>query len=573
MSPKFTTSFLLTLVLTACGGGGGGSTGATNTSTGTDIGVYSSADVSSNLSIIGNWNINMYRLKTGTPTDPVDFYNVVRLGLGQAEGIAMAGWAYDPRLVNERYVYQINLALLEQRANGTLRLATSEYTTQANTNGAGNVIVADFNGDGKDDIFLPAYNETPALAASSVAYISRPDGTFSKLGNVSIGNVSLLSSGTDALIASDSKLITYNNKPGVLVVGPSVSGVYTYNGTNFDFTNFGTTGLSISAGDFLRAGSNQYVYGGTSISLPGGTIPDPYFNKAQYASYVSSDPANKTKQPRIWTDDINQDGLPDMIVGSEISPGWRAQLQLLVNQGGGRFTDQTTKMPFNEGAGLDYSMRMVDVDNSGIKTYFLAQTDAYCETSGCRNKFLHGNYILVNDGTGQFHVAMHTEFLNLGDQVIRTIRNNALSTDIMPITWTVADQEVPKFIAYRTSNGKINFMAKATTLSNTGETVTTMVNVPLQINLTTDFKKDITILDRNDSKNIRTFAGNDTIVGGCVGTCTVDGGLGTNTVIYAGPKSNYSISKTSNGYTVSNGFGTDILKNIQIVKFSDSVVQ
>lgn len=574
MSPKFTISILLTLVLSACGGGGGSAVDADGHIDAVSIDSYMSADVSNNLSVISNWNINMYRLKTGTPTDPVDFYNVVRLGTGQAEGIALAGWAYDPRLVNERYVYQINLAILEQQTNGTLKLATSSYTNQANTNGASNVVVADFNNDGKDDIFLPAYNETPALAASSVAYISKPDGSFKKLGNVSIGNVSLLSLGQDAVIVNDSKLITYNGRPGVLVRGDNVSGVYTYNGVNFDFISFGTPGLSVAAGDFLQTGYNQYVYGGASISLAGATVPAPYFNnKAEYASYVSSDPVNKTKQPKIWTDDINQDGRLDMIVGSEIYPGWRAQLQLLVNQGSGNFVDQTVKMPFNEGAGLDYSMRMVDVDNSGIKTYFLAQTDAYCETSGCRNKSLHGNYILVNDGTGQFHVAMHNEFLNLGNQVISTIRANALSTDIMPITWTVADQEVPKFIAYRTRNGKINFMAKATTLSNTGETVTTMVNVPLQINLTTDFKKDITITDRNGSKNVRTFAGNDVIAGGCIGSCTVDGGLGTNTVVFTGPKNNYTITKTSNGYIVSNGVGTETLKNIQILKFSDYTVQ
>ena len=90
MSPKFTTSILLTLVLTACGGGGGG--GSTNTvmPAGVDISTYASADVSRDLSIIGNWNINMYRLKTGTPTDPVDFYNIVRLGSSQAEEIGRA---------------------------------------------------------------------------------------------------------------------------------------------------------------------------------------------------------------------------------------------------------------------------------------------------------------------------------------------------------------------------------------------------------------------------------------------------------------------------------------------------
>lgn len=575
MSPKFSTSILLTLILTACGGGGsaGDSIIVQN---GINISDYETKNVKSILSIIGNWNINMYRLKTGNPTDPVDSYNIIRLGSSQNEGIVLAGWAYDPRLINERYPYQVNIALLEQRTSGSLRLATSEYVLHSNTNGASSVIVADFNGDGRDDMFLPAYNETPALAVSSAAFISKPDGSFSKLGTNSIGSIPLLSNGGDAVIIKDSKLITYNRKPAILVTGNdstgnSFSGIYTYNGSKFDLIRLPGIGLSVASGDFSSSGSEQFIYGGTSLSIAG--APAPYFNKAEYSSYVSEDPLNKTKQPKIWVDDINQDGILDIIVGSEINPGWRAQLQLLVNQGNNIFVDQTGKMPFNEGAGLDYSMRMIDVDNSGIKTYFLAQTDAYCEPTGCRNKTLHGNYILVNDGTGQFHIAMHSEFLNLGDQVISVIRANALSTDIMPITWTVADQEVPKFIAYRSPDGKINFMAKAVTLSNTGETVTTMVNVPLKINLTTDFKKDIVITDRNNSKNIRTFAGNDTIAGGCVGSCKIDGGLGINTVVFSGPKNSYTINRTTDGYIVSNRFGTETLKNIQILRFTDGIVQ
>lgn len=575
MSPKFSTSILLTLILTACGGGGsaGDSIIVQN---GVNISDYETKNVKSILSIIGNWNINMYRLKTGNPTDPVDSYNIIRLGSSQNEGIVLAGWAYDPRLINERYPYQVNIALLEQRTSGSLRLATSEYVLYSNTNGASSVIVADFNGDGRDDMFLPAYNETPALAVSSAAFISKSDGSFSKLGTNSIGSIPLLSSGIDSVIIKDSKLITYNRKPSILVTGNdsngnSFSGVYTYNGTKFDLIRLPGSGLSVASGDFSSSGSEQFIYGGTSLSIAG--APAPYFNKAEYSAYVSEDPLNKTKQSKIWVDDINQDGIPDIIVGSEINPGWRAQLQLLVNQGNNRFVDQTGKMPFNEGAGLDYSMRMIDVDNSGIKTYFLAQTDAYCEPTGCRNKTLHGNYILVNDGTGQFHIAMHSEFLNLGDQVISVIRANALSTDIMPITWTVADQEVPKFIAYRSPDGKINFMAKAVTLSNTGETVTTMVNVPLKINLTTDFKKDIVITDRNNSKNIRTFAGNDTIAGGCLGTCKIDGGLGTNTVVFSGSKNSYTITRTTDGYIVSDRFGTETLKNIQILRFADGIVQ
>jgi hypothetical protein len=116
-------------------------------------------------------------------------------------------------------------------------------------------------------------------------------------------------------------------------------------------------------------------------------------------------------------------------------------------------------------------------------------------------------------------------------------------------------------------------MAKATTLSNTGETVTTLVNVPLAINLTTDFKKNITITNRNGSKKVRTFAGNDVIAGGCTGTCTVDGGLGTNTVVYSGSKASYNIVRTSDGFVVSNQLGAETLKNIQVLQFNDVVIR
>lgn len=586
--PIFLTAFLV-----ACGGGGGGG-GSSNTnvvSAAEDLTAYSTKDVSRSLSLIGNWNINMYRLGLGQPTDPVDFYGIVKLGTGQNEGIVLTGWAYDPRLAGQTQVYQTNIAIFEQKTDGTLRLATTDYTWYPNTNGASNVIVADFNSDGRDDFFLPAYNETPALATSSVAYLSRANGSFSKLGNVSINNPSLLNTGTDSVIIRDSKLIRYNNKPGVLVTANGYSGVYTYNNGAFDFVRI-TAGtdidaLSVTAGEFINKGTNNLVFAGaggkvysfTSASTVNAVadLPTPYFNdKAEYSGYVSDNPLSKTKQPKMWTDDINQDGKPDIVVGSEIYPGWRAQLQLLVNQGNGSFVDRTANnMPFNEAVGLDYSMQMVDVDRSGIMTYFMAQTDAYCATSGCRNKALHGNYILVNDGTGQFHVAMHDEFVNLGNQVIALIRATALSTDLLPITWKISDQEVPKFMAYRTADGRINFMAKATTLTNVGETLTTLVNVPLKIDLTTQFKKNITITNRNGSTNIRTFAGDDTIAGGCTSTCYVNGGLGTNTVVYSGRRSNYSITVSGAGYRVVDirGIdGVDNLTNIQILQFADGSV-
>jgi hypothetical protein len=93
----------------------------------------------------------------------------------------------------------------------------------------------------------------------------------------------------------------------------------------------------------------------------------------------------------------------------------------------------------------------------------------------------------------------------------------------------------------------------------------------LQVNLKTDFRKNITITDRHGSKNIRTFAGDDIIHGGNNGgTCKIDGGLGFNTNIYAGNRANYAVTKISAGFTIKDTVGndgTDNVKNIQLLQF------
>jgi hypothetical protein len=506
------------------------------------------------------------------------------------------------------------MAILAQKSDGTLRLATSELVPSPLTNGAQSVVVADFNGDGKDDIFLAAYNESPMKAKSSVAYISNHNGAFDKVGLVAQWGVPMLATGTDEVLAHDAKLVKYQGKNAVLIssyntAGRGFLGVYTYNGLNFDFTRLQVNsndieGSSAVMADFLGTGKADIavvdttwdlgkawnasmtamrglIYGGngtSTFSAPAVELPTPFFNgKTEYNSVTSfwDSTSNKTHQSRVWTDDVNQDGKPDIIVGSEIWPGWKAMLQILVNNGSGGFVDKTTgNMPFNENTGYDYDMRMVDLDSSGINTYLMSQTDAYCQGTGCRNRSLHGNYIIVNDGTGQFHLAMHDEFQNLGTQVLTYMRSQMLSTPVAPITWRVENQESPKFIGFRTSNGKLNFLAKATVPDNLGGPVVMLVNVPLQIDIRTQFKKDITISNRNGSKNIRTFAGNDVIASGCASTCKVDGGLGTNTVVYSGAKSQYSISGNSSSATVSHSGvdGTDQLKNIQYLRFADQTV-
>jgi hypothetical protein len=105
-----------------------------------------------------------------------------------------------------------------------------------------------------------------------------------------------------------------------------------------------------------------------------------------------------------------------------------------------------------------------------------------------------------------------------------------------------------------------------------------LVNVPLGINLFADFRKDITIADRNGSKKIRTFGGNDVINKNAGDPdATIDGGVGRDRVVYPHARATYTITKTSGGvYTVKDnaiGGTTDTLVNVETAQFSDRLVE
>jgi hypothetical protein len=102
------------------------------------------------------------------------------------------------------------------------------------------------------------------------------------------------------------------------------------------------------------------------------------------------------------------------------------------------------------------------------------------------------------------------------------------------------------------------------------------INVPLGINLATDFRRDLTIATRNGSKRIRTFAGNDTVHRALADPdCNIDGGLGTNTVVYPGKRADWTLAGAGSVVLVrpaSGPGGTDSLTRVQIAQFDDQAV-
>ena len=102
---------------------------------------------------------------------------------------------------------------------------------------------------------------------------------------------------------------------------------------------------------------------------------------------------------------------------------------------------------------------------------------------------------------------------------------------------------------------------------------TEAVNVALGTSPVTDFRRDLTVTTRNGSRNIRTFAGNDTIHRAASDPdCRIDGGPGVNTVVYPGRRADWVVARAGTRIAVapvSGGGGTDSLTHVQKAQFDD----
>ena len=571
---------------------------APSSAPGTDIRSWATADIASRLSFAGTWT--PVDNATGLVVGP--FWNVVRLGASQREGVALGGWVFNGSFTSSLPdVTPVSAVLLEQQADGKLVDATARLLGNPITNGAGSVIVADFNGDGLDDLVFPAHNESPFLWKSSTAWMSRGDGGFDKIAL------------PDAVMDHDARLVSIGGRKKIFARSFGGSGnngqgagfqvLYDWNGSNFsvDKSLGDLGGQSVLAGPFtgnadtwLIIGDSRsapgipydeskpmlnwaYRYANGAVSATAVQLPKPYFNdKAQYASFRSFwDPSSKTHTSRLWTTDLNQDGLPDILAGQEIWTPEAAGLQksvfqLLVNRGNMTFEDQTDALApeYSQDSAIDYNVRFADVDGSGIDTMFLSSSPAF---SAAADEAKQGQYVLVNDGTGRLYAAMHTEFRAMRTQIAEFLRTR------LPAGMTAGNTITPQFIAVRSPSGALDFLAVVTAfVQNPVRHPFAFVHVALQVNLATDFRRDLTIPTRNGSRRIRTFAGNDRISRALSDPdCAIDGGLGLNTVVYQGSRANWIVTRVGDQVTVrpaSGAGGTDTLTRVQRAVFDDQAL-
>jgi len=518
------------------------------------------------------------------------FHALLPLGSSGEYGMVVTGWGYSGWPATLTTTAPISVAILSPDSSGNFGIHTANYLSDPVTNGAGSAIVADFNGDGKPDIFLAAHNESPFIAMPSTAWLSNASGGFDK--------VTL----PDHVMAHDAELIHLNGQPAVITstFGGDNYPVYTFNNGQFVETIatnilWSTTGMSTVVDQFGTNGSYKLIRGDVMRNYhPDGTVdsstinvypfsgtditsetPDqvivPYLSTLpQYQTYSSMWGPGITHTYRVWADDLNHDGKPDILAGQSMwnltDPNFPSILQVLMNTGNGTFQDATAtlnpEMRFNTSE-MDYNPTFVDIDHSGINTYLFAGSMSWGSVAR------QSDYVLLNDGTGRLYVGLHDEFTALAPQVFAFLD--------LPFT---SNSTPPRFIGIPQVDGTLNFVAEVPTSTfNTSasmwQSAYQYVNVPLRFNQTTDFKRDVTVNNRNGSMLMRTWAGSDTFhdTNASNSATTIDGGLGVNTSVYSGRRSDYTVARNADATVsvIGNGL-SDRLKNIQILQFSDQTV-
>ena len=511
------------------------------------------------------------------------FHSLIKIDNSGFYGLVNTGWGYSGFDTTQTIPSRVNISLLTPNSTGELGINTSKYISDPSTWGGGSVVVADFNSDGFPDIFLASHNESPTVPEPSTAYLSTPKGTYSK--------VTL----NDSVAAHDASLFYSNNVP--MVVATTYAGIadptYKFNNGNFTVTKVnieyqdnGKTaehyeGSATVIGNFGKNKAMELVRGdtlsyGDTTTNPWGKITNSTFKVFSFEepnnisqlpiqvipAYLSTVPAYQNFESylgkgishitRVWSEDLNHDGALDLLAtesmwsdGSDIYP---SAIQVLLNNGDGTFIDKTAKLnpdiklAINE---FDYTPSFVDIDRSGIDTLLFA--GVYTPTQS-----RHSNFVLLNDGTGRLHVALHDQFVELTPLVYEFLNKQYAENSAYWIGPFTSSTPIPKYIGIPQPDGSLNFVAEVSTnykLPNGWlQSEYQYVNVPLHYNPSISFSESINISDRNNSTLLRTWAGNDSFKDTNANSLPahIDGGVGIDTAIYSGSIKDYKIISLAN---------------------------
>ncbi len=250
---------------------------------------------------------------------------------------------------------------------------------------------------------------------------------------------------------------------------------------------------------------------------------------------------------RTFEFDFNNDGKMDLaILWSRFEPYYGGNyIQLLQNDGAGNFTDVTTSRidkPIQDAMGgrLQWTNFWQLLDLNG---------DGSIDIVGQRTGASSAPIVYLNDGTGHFTV---TEIPTNGIDVGQVIQ------------WADFDQDgVVELVGFRSTNNAANTTAtyQFNVFKLAGDAL--LPSRTNQIKTGTELDDVLVGTDLND------------MLVGKGGNDIINGGAGIDVATFSVARANYTVTKTTNGYTVAaktSAEGTDTLANIERLKFSDGTL-
>jgi len=256
---------------------------------------------------------------------------------------------------------QPSFVMLLNNGNGTFtRHALANVVYPSDPTAVFSAKVADINGDGKPDLVIingsgETTDNNPKGPSILHAYIGQGDGTFTALApqtiSATLDSTILLASDLNGDGKADLVLVIFdngdgissnavllNNGSGVFHMGPALPANFSTNNV-FAADIYGQGHADLVADNFLlkNDGTGRFTVG---ADIPQGSV--------------------------LAVGDVNRDGRPDIIVASGGNPLVKPFTKVLLNQGGGTFTENTF-LNFNS-----YYGSLVDLNNDGRPDFVAA---------------------------------------------------------------------------------------------------------------------------------------------------------------------------------------------------------
>lgn len=378
-----------------------------------------------------------------------------------------------------------NSLYLSSRTTGTINVATANLPQALRQNHG--TSVGDVNKDGHPDLFVNALNESTGNA-----------------------NQLLINDGTGKFVASQqllpASLTTAGYNPG-----NTWSMLRDLNNDGYDDLVLGTWDANANPSQVVLNDGKGSFASSTPINLPRSGV-------------------NAEIVIGIETINLNGDALPDLVLsvtngGSHGVFYTTPYLQLLVNDGNGKFHDETqARMP-----------QSTETRPAGQSNWYLSATALDVNGDGHHDIVADGtasetSKVFLNDGTGKFSVSWESA---TGAHIVAADVNGDGKPDLIEasnsgfsVLNNVGASTIPASGVYRAS-------------------------------------------DRGDKVNGGAAA--ETVYSGR-GNDTIDAGAGLDTVVFTGPRAGYTVSKTGTGFSVSGPDGADSLANVERIKFADANV-